>query len=67
MVKESQFKGRAGTIYLEESDDGECDVWFEDFCIIGQGKSRDEALKDAVRHLIDIGELVSAAQAASAP
>lgn len=55
------FKGKAGTIYIESSDDGDTDVWFEDFCIIGQGKSEREALEDAVRHVENIGTLVSTA------
>lgn len=62
---EERIRGKAGSIYIESSDDGECDVWFEDFCIIGQGKSRVEALQDAARHLVDIGELVKTALGAT--
>lgn len=62
MAKE--FKGEAGTIYLETSPDGDetpWRVWFEDFCIIGQGRTRIEALQDAASHLAGIGLLVAQA------
>ena len=29
-----------------------CQIWLEDFCIIGCGATTDEAVKDAVRNLL---------------
>lgn len=59
----SEFKGKAGTIYVEKDDSNEkpYEVWFEDFCILGVGDSQQEALRDAVGHVRDIGTLVSEA------
>jgi hypothetical protein len=65
----SEFKGKAGTIYVNASRDGnnervngDFEVWFEDFCILGQGKSEIEALDDAWRHTGDIMALIADAR-----
>lgn len=60
----SEYKGKAGTIYVEQrpkqsEDDKPYEVWFEDFCIIGNGDSELEALEDAVQHALDIAELAN--------
>lgn len=58
----SEFKGKAGTIYIERSKlDSEYEIWFEDLCILGKGKSDIEALQDAADHVKDIGHLISGA------
>lgn len=59
----SEFSGKAGTIYVEKSKyvaDGESrwEVWFEDFCILGAGNTELEALLDAQRMTLEMGELV---------
>lgn len=62
MSKSSEFKGKAGTIYVEKGghDDREpYEVWFEDFCIIGTGHSEIVALNDTLRHVADMAELVA--------
>lgn len=59
----NHYRGKAGTIYLERSEQAgsQWDVWFEDFHIIGAGTSRIEALKDAIRFLGEVDELVKTA------
>lgn len=60
----SEFKGKAGRIYVEKADDVDerhYEVSFEDLCILGTGNSELEALEDAVRHVADISTLVSEA------
>jgi hypothetical protein len=68
----SEFKGRAGTIYIEKSDvlsnvdlkpvRAEYEVWFEDFCILGTGDTEVKALDDAWRHTGDIMALIADAR-----
>lgn len=60
----SEFKGKAGTIYVSKSKDSDeqpWEVWFEDFCILGTGDTKLEVLKDAVGHTADISDLISGA------
>jgi hypothetical protein len=59
-----EFTGRAGNIEIRKADDGNdrpYEVWFEDFCILGDGDSALEALHDAWRHTGDIMALISEA------
>jgi hypothetical protein len=68
----SEYKGKAGTIYLQRSgsaseNDPAYEVWFEDFCIIGAGETELGALKDAVMHVADIGNLVASAMGQLSP
>lgn len=61
----SEFKGKAGTIYVQQTTDENSlnekpfEVWFEDFYILGTGRSDIEALQDAKRHADDIVRLIS--------
>lgn len=55
-----EFKGIVGTIYTSESDsvDGtRWEAWFEDFNIIGTGKTEIDALRDADRMTLDMNQL----------
>lgn len=58
----SEYRGKAGRIYVEQSetevDSHRYEVWFEDFCILGMGNSELEALEDAARHTQNIGTLI---------
>lgn len=59
-----EFRGKAGVIYVEQrpkqsEDDKPYEVWFEDFCILGNGDSDIEALQDARQHAEDIVSLIS--------
>ena len=50
MTKSREFKGEAGCIYIEVAQPGDnhrYEVWFETFCILGEGNSEIEALGDA--------------------
>lgn len=58
----SEFKGKAGRIYVEKADnvdDHKWEVWFEDFCILGTGNTEIDALVDAKGHTADIIGLIS--------
>lgn len=60
----SEFKGEAGTIYIERSKDSDekpFEVWFEDFCILGCGDTDLEALYGAAQHVRDISALIGEA------
>jgi hypothetical protein len=60
----SEFKGEAGCIYVEKAqpgDDHRYEVWFETFCILGEGNSEIEALLNAARHTRNIDHLVTEA------
>lgn len=60
----AEYTGKAGHIYVEKSGDGQNDgyeVWFEDFCILGEGSSALEALKNAVVQTVDIVKLITEA------
>lgn len=64
----SEFKGNAGTIYtsspsytIESTSPVRWEVWFEDFCIIGQGGTELEALRDAERITSGMNALVKKA------
>ena len=67
MAKE--YTGEAGTIYVEEPDDGstrdDYEVWFEDFCIIGTGKTESEALQSAAIHTGRLSTLILTAMVQS--
>lgn len=59
-----EFSGDAGTIYIEQrpkqsEDDKPYEVWFEDFCILGNGDSDIEALQNAKQHVEQMTRLVS--------
>jgi hypothetical protein len=60
-----EFTGKAGNIYIQKcrnpKDDHLYEVWFEDFCIMGNGDSELEALRDASRYTGDILALISEA------
>jgi len=63
----SEFKGKAGWIYIEKAHDvdegdNQFEVWFEDFCILGLGKTELDALNDAWSHTGDIMVLISEAR-----
>jgi hypothetical protein len=61
----SEFSGEAGTVYIRQAGEGNdrpYEVWFEDFCILGDGDSRLEALRDAQRHTRDILALIVEAE-----
>ncbi len=60
----SEFRGDVGTIYTNKSDTsnlGHWEAWFEDFNIIGQGKTEIEALHDAARMTLGMHVLVISA------
>ena len=60
----SEFKGAAGTIYINDkpnSADAMYDVWFEDFCILGQGRTKIDALRDAARQVAQMATLIAEA------
>ena len=60
----SEFTGKAGTIYIEKAyydDRKPYEVWLEDFCILGDGASEQEALQEAARHTADISDLIKEA------
>lgn len=65
----NQFRGKAGTIYIQKADPDEIDeggreveIWFESFCILGLGGTVLEALNDAWSHTGDIMMLISEAR-----
>jgi hypothetical protein len=61
----NEFKGEAGTIYIEQARPGDnhrYEVWFETFCILGEGDSELEALNDAWRHTGNIMALIAEAR-----
>lgn len=65
----NEYKGEVGTIYFQRAKDvegKEYEVWFEDFNIIGLGKTKMEALKDAAEFAVDLGKLVESAMAQEA-
>lgn len=60
----NEFKGKAGRIYVEKAgydDRKPYEVWFEDLCILGDGDSEIEALRNAARHAADISILIAEA------
>jgi hypothetical protein len=60
----SEFKGEPGCIYVEEAQPGDghrYEVWFETFCILGEGNSEIEALRDAARYTKNIHHLITGA------
>jgi hypothetical protein len=63
MSREREFTGKAGTIYLSKfkHEGNPWQVWFEDFRIIGDGKSQREVLQDALLQAEGISALVSSA------
>lgn len=56
----SEFKGKAGTIYIEKvkASDREYEVWLEDFCILGTGNTELEALQNAGQQAVNILEII---------
>lgn len=66
MTKSSkEFHGDAGAIYIEQAQPGDnhrYEVWFETFCILGEGNSELEALNDAWRHTGNILALITEAR-----
>jgi hypothetical protein len=64
----SKYKSDVGTIYVTETKgaDDPWDVWFEDFHIIGQGKSEIEALQDAARYTAGLSLLIATSLASCA-
>jgi hypothetical protein len=65
----NEFKGKAGTIYIERADPNEIDengreieVWVENFSIIGLGHTELEALNDAWTHVGDMMALIAEAR-----
>lgn len=66
----SEYKGKAGTIYVIKADDGDIDeggkayeAWYEDHFILGLGHSEVGALEDSAQNAADIVSLVSEAVA----
>lgn len=60
----SEFKSDVGTIYTNRSevdDDKPWEAWYEDFNIIGIGKTEIEALRDAERMTLAMNALVKQA------
>lgn len=60
----SEFKGDVGTIYTSRSevdDDNVWEAWYEDFNIIGMGKTEIDALYDAERMTLAMNALVKRA------
>ena len=67
----SEFKGEAGTIYIERIDvisktdqrvvRSEYEVWFENLSIIGKGNTELQALQDAALCAAQISLLVATA------
>jgi len=58
-----EFEGKAGNICItRESDICPFEVWFEDFCILGDGNSELEALNNAWSYTGDIMALISEAR-----
>jgi len=56
-----EFSSDAGTLYLEyeEHEDEPFQVWFEDFCILGQGATKVEAFRSAARQTAQIANLIA--------
>ena len=60
-----EFHGDAGTIYIEQAQPGDnhrYEVWFETFCILGEGDSELTALNEAWRHTGNILALIAEAR-----
>lgn len=59
----AEFIGDPGSIYTERNpdDDKPWNVWFEDFCILGDGNTESEALEAALRQTNDIATLINEA------
>lgn len=59
----ASFRGEAGNLYTEPPDetDDQWNVWFEDFVILGTGKTEMEALRDALQQTLAINQLVGSA------
>lgn len=55
-------KDEIGTVYIKNAA-GTYEVWFENFCIIGLGATRTEALEDAETFVTGLSELVKTALA----
>lgn len=53
-----QFNGEVGTISIAKKD-GQYEVWFEDFNIMGQGDSEVEALQEAALHAAQLSLLIT--------
>ncbi len=58
-----QFKGHGHTLNVEQTDDvdipdGQIEIWFEDFCILGFGETVAGALANAREWLREIDALV---------
>jgi hypothetical protein len=57
-----ELHGDAGNVYItRDSDMDPFEVWFEDFCILGQGSSQLAALQDAALHVAQLALLLTVA------